>query len=101
MNFDLRAMMLASDRHTKLCRLLRADGSEWRVTGFHAADRGLEVDAVHVGVPSSEAGTPSRSLPSFRMLEGEPLDRGDLIQWIGPDGDVLFSMPVPVDWARA
>lgn len=70
------------------CRLVRADGSEWQVTELRGGEHGLRVDAVRV-----EA-TPGR-------LEDELLGRGDRLHWLGEDGDVVWSMKLPMDQARS
>lgn len=89
------------EHSTAQCRLLRADGSEWHVIGLYYAEQGLEVDAIHFRVPSVGDGGPVRNVPSLHRLEEEPLSRGDLLQWIGEDGDVLWSMTAPVRPLRA
>lgn len=83
------------------CRLLRADGTEWRVTGLHQADGELQVDAIHLGLDPAGDGGPTRSVPSLHLLEGEPLSRGDLLQWVGDEGEVLWSMAAPARPLRA
>lgn len=97
----MEATIRPTDRDARLCRLLRADGSEWRVTELHHAEEGLAVDAVHLGIPSSARDRSLHDLPSFHWLEQEPLERGDLLQWIGDQGDVLWSMTLPVDQGLA
>lgn len=91
----------STDRNARLCRLLRADGSEWRVTELHHDDEGLAVDAVHLGLAASAGDRALYDLPSFHWLKEEPLGRGDLLQWIGDGGEVLWSLTLPVDRARA
>lgn len=94
-------MMRASDVDDTVCRLLRPDGSEWRVMGLQHADDGLEVDAVRFGLAPAGDTQADRGAPALRRLEGEPLSRGDLLQWIGDGGEVLWSMTLPVDQGRA
>lgn len=83
-----------------LCRLLRADGSEWRVTDLRHGEHGLEVDAVRIGVPASGGGSGGGGR-RLQRLDGVPLDRGDLLQWIGDEGEVHSSLSLPVRPARA
>lgn len=79
------------------CRLVRRDGTEWVVTGLYHVGTDIEVDAVHYGIPSTVEGEPTDGAPNLRRLVGEPLDRGDLLQWFEVEGDVVWSMKVPVD----
>lgn len=101
------------------CRLVRADGSEWRVLELRGGERDLRVDAVAAGsrrthgepggngAPGngSEAGNgsgPNGDPPSdgAPTLEDELLGRGDRLQWLGEDGDVVWSMKLPMDQAH-
>lgn len=98
---DTRALPRPLEDDAARCRLLRADGTEWRVTGLRQAEQGLEVDAIHLGLSPAGDGGPGRSVPSLHLLEGEPLGRGDLIQWVGDGGEVLWSMAAPARPLRA
>lgn len=88
------------------CRLVRADGSEWRVVELRGFEEGLRVDAVrlsphHAGASPKGAGAaPSNGSPPARM-EDELLGRGDRLLWLGEDGGVVWSMKLPMDQARS
>ncbi len=102
------------------CRLVRADGSEWRVTELRGAENGLRVDAVRAeprpagedaageadgpsnGEPSASSnGSPRGNGSSPGRLEDELLGRGDRLHWLGEDGEVVWSMKLPMDQARS
>ena len=90
-----------------ICRLVRADGSEWRVHELRGFEEGLRVDAGPAGPrPAGPDGNgdgpahPSNGTPPDR-LEDELLGRGDRLQWLGEDGDVVWSMKLPMDQARS
>lgn len=102
------------------CRLVRADGSEWRVTDLRGAENGLRVDAVRTELRVNgeqavgEADAPSNGEPAPApngqpsgngsapgRLEDELLGRGDRLHWLGEDGDVVWSMKLPMDQARS
>lgn len=106
-------METSDGRNGAICRLVRADGSEWRVHELRGFEEGLRVDAVRAGPhragpngngngngngkapdPSGNGGPPTR-------LEDELLGRGDRLQWLGEDGDVVWSMKLPMDQARS
>lgn len=90
------------DHGGTVCRLLRADGSEWRVTDLrHGEEGGLGVDAVRIEDAMPDRPDAPGPGPVLMRLDGEPLDRGDLLQWIGEGGEVVWSMTLPVDQARA
>lgn len=72
------------------CRLVRSDGSEWTVTEFQIDEGTVWVDARLDFAP--DGGQASRSL-----LEDEPLMRGDRVEWLKPDGSVIWAMRNPVD----
>lgn len=86
------------------CRLVRADGSEWRVTELRGGEQGLRVDAVRrstepVREPSNGPGGSGGS--DAGRLEDELLGRGDRLNWLGEDGHVVWSMKLPMDQARS
>lgn len=88
------------------CRLVRADGSEWRVRELRGGENGLRVDAVRAGPAAADgnAGEGEASEPGAAprsRLEDELLGRGDRLQWHGEDGDVVWSMKLPMDQARS
>lgn len=95
------------------CRLVRADGSEWRVTELRGVERGLRVDAVRSGRENGDrpangspgSGGPNGSPPAGPNGEGrlqdELLGRGDRLQWLDEDGRLLWSMKLPMDQARS
>lgn len=94
-------MIGAVEQHGTRCRLVRADGSQWKVTGLRHADHGLEVDAVHFEAAWSGGDRLMDAMPCLRRLDAEPLERGDLIQWVGDEGQVLWSMAGPTERALA
>lgn len=118
-----------------ICRLVRADGTEWRVQELRGFEEGLRVDAVRAGPrpaadtavgngspdrgshvssaslasngspasspSSSSGGSPASNGSGHSRLEDELLGRGDRLQWLDEDGDVLWSMKLPMDQARS
>lgn len=85
------------------CRLVRADGSEWRVTELRGGEHGLRVDAVRRDGPSGgstihQQGSDGRSRG---RLEDELLGRGDRLHWLTEEGRVVWSMKLPMDQARS
>lgn len=85
------------------CRLVRADGSEWRVTDLRGAENGLRVDAVRAGPRPSANGGPQGTAggngSDLSRLEDELLGRGDRLQWLGEEGEVVWAMKLPMDQA--
>lgn len=104
------------------CRLIRDDGSEWRVRRLIREGAGLRVDAERVNgsggaPPGTDGGSPSAPDGDGRAaagsesggsgstnggaaanghLSGEPLGRGDRIEWTAADGRVVWAMRVPL-----
>lgn len=86
------------------CRLVRTDGSEWRVTDLRGGEHGLRVDAIRrsaepVREPSN--GSPGSNGSGPGQLKDELLGRGDRLHWLGEDGHVVWSMKLPMDQARS
>lgn len=73
------------------CRLVRNDGSEWTVTDFEIDEGVVWVDARLDAAPGN-GGPPGES-----VLENEPLQSGDRVQWLKSDGSVIWAMRNPVD----
>lgn len=80
------------------CRLLRADGSAWTVTGLRRTEGRIEVDARRDFDPVEEDVLPSRR-PA--RLDGEPLAFGDRLVWKRRDGSLLWTTLNPVDGTLA
>lgn len=96
------------------CRLIRDDGSEWRIRKLMREGAGLRVDAERVdggggdgsrgdaGSPPARVarpaadGAPEDRAPENGHLSGEPLHRGDRIEWTTGDGRVVWAMRVPL-----
>lgn len=85
------------------CRLIRADGTEWRVRSLDLSGHGLRVDAEPVNgaangdaAGSRETGGTSNGGRPHETLEDEPLARGDRMRWIADDGREVWSMRVPM-----
>lgn len=91
------------------CRLVRADGTEWRVMELRGVEHGLRVDAVRAGrerseparTPANGNGTPGSNGSAPGRLEDELLGRGDRLQWLNADGQMVWSMKLPMDQARS
>ena len=82
---------MAPNRETNgiVCRLQRPDGSTWRV---------LELDT-HASTPRVTAvrnGTFPGDESTSRRLESEPLRRGDRLEWLDADGDVVWALRSPL-----
>lgn len=81
------------------CRLVRSDGSTWYIRELRDVGNGFRVDAVSNGDGAPEVSErPGETGPTLR---DEPLERGDRLQWVGDDGDVLWSMKVPMGGRQA
>lgn len=76
------------------CRLVRSDGSTWYIEELRDVGDGFRVDAVPNGDAEAPAGCANGG-PS--TLDDEPLLRGDRIEWVEDDGEVLWSMRVPMN----
>lgn len=74
------------------CRLVRSDGSEWRVTDFQIGEGTVRVDARLERSPRDHEARE-------RQLESEPLMRGDRVEWLKDDGSLIWAMRNPVDGA--
>lgn len=84
-------MMSAMRGEVTHCRLVRNDGSEWTVTDFEIDEGVVWVDARLDEAPGN-GGAPGQS-----VLENEPLQSGDRVQWLKSDGSVIWAMRNPVD----
>lgn len=76
------------------CRLVRPDGSKWHIKELRDVGDGFRVRAVPNGDAPSVARSDANGRPP--SLEDEPLRRGDRVEWIGPEEEVLWSMKIPV-----
>lgn len=75
------------------CRLVRADGSTWRVKELREGEDGVRAS----GLPNGDGGPTAAGGNGRRsVLEDEPLLRGDRIEWVRDDGEVLWSLKMPV-----
>lgn len=69
------------------CRLVRPDGSTWRVDELTFTRHGLRVDADRIA--SSDSGE--------RSLADAYLEAGDRLEWLDDEGRVVWSHHNPVD----
>lgn len=69
------------------CRLVRADGSAWRIDGLIFTRHGLKVRGERMG-PGGAFGD---------RLDGVYLEAGDRLEWVDGDGDVVRTHHGPVD----
>lgn len=74
------------------CKLLRADGSEWTVTGLSLAPDGLRVDAYRY---VSDGRTPADTLR--QTLDDELLERDDRVWCLNRRGAVVWHLARPED----
>ena len=61
------------------CRLVRTDGTEWLVSE-------LDVEGTDVRVTGRSRARPAET------IEDESLDRGDMVEWVDADGEVLWRL---------
>lgn len=61
------------------CRLVRTDGTEWLVSE-------LDVEGTDVRVTGRSRGRPAET------VEDESLDRGDMVEWVDAEGEVLWRL---------
>lgn len=81
------------------CRLLKADGSAWTVTGLRRrVDGGVEVDARRELEPLEDDVLPFRRPV---RLESRRLAFGDRLVWEREDGSLLWTTRNPVDGTLA
>lgn len=83
------------------CRLVRSDGSRWHVKQLRDVEDGFRVDAVPNGDGGPAAASSRGNGDGPGRLEDEPVLRGDRIEWVAGDGEVLWSMKMPVDAERS
>lgn len=76
-----------SSRGATACRLVRPDGSTWRVDELTFTRHGLRVDADRIA--SSDSGRAS--------LADAYLEAGDRLEWLDDEGRVVWSHHNPVD----
>lgn len=76
-----------SSKGATACRLVRPDGSTWRVDELTFTRNGLRVDADRI--PSSDSGEAS--------LADTYLEAGDRLEWLDDEGRVVWSHHNPVD----
>jgi hypothetical protein len=86
-----------------VCRLVRPDGSRWTVRGIRQEEGGVRVDAVRTGGddPQGRAGEPPDPREAGDALRGEPLARGDRIEWWDPAGELVWALKPPLGYDEA
>lgn len=81
-----------------VCRLVRPDGSRWAVHGIRRDDGRMRVDAVRStadGPPQAADEGPDPG-EAGDALRGEPLARGDRIEWWDPAGELVWALKPPL-----
>lgn len=80
------------------CRLLREDGTEWRVTKIEFRGDRTTVS----GFPLRASGEEHEaSAPASEWITDEPLARGDRLVWLDASGTIVWAMRIPLGRAEA
>ena len=87
-------MDVAQDLAQFSCRLVRNDGSVWRVTRIEFVNGTPTVS----GFPLGEDGEKrDPTAPASAWLTDEPLERGDRLTWLDARGEKVWAFRVPLD----
>lgn len=80
------------------CRLLREDGTEWRVTKIEFRGDRTTVSGFPLGGSGEEH---EASAPASEWITDEPLARGDRLVWLDASGTIVWAMRIPLGRAEA
>lgn len=84
---DAHAAAGRASKGATACRLVRPDGSTWRVDELTFTRNGLRVDADRIASSESERAS----------LADAYLEAGDRLEWLDDEGRVVWSHHNPVD----